>query len=162
MATQAELKNRQLPFIDPDTNNLIPDNLSSGIIFDGRSNVIPKPLPYKIDPDGYIDEPGGLQEKSPLQPTNLIFSENNKISNAVPSWYNAVTDFKTFGCYIHHDIPAGLPQNLHTYNEFALFQFFQSRPMISNGSINVFPKLVKNQFTVSNNVYERKFRNYLP
>lgn len=160
MATPAELKNRSLPFIDPDNLNLIPDNLSSGIIFEGNPNVIPKPLPYEIDKDGYIYN--GPQKQSPLQPTNLIFPENNKISNAVPSWYNSVTDFKTFGCYIHHDLPSVLPANLHSYNEAQLSLFFKRRPMILSGTINVFPTLARTQFQTSQNIYNRKFRGYIP
>ncbi len=138
-------------FRDPDPTIAANPQLSDDIITYGLPNT-----PYIKDPDGY---PPGPQKKSVLRPRNLEFQENiisnatstprfngSSLSNSLQSMYYAVNDFTTFGCYIHHNMPAELPPNLHELNENnTLYGFMNKRPFIINGSINVFPKLQKVQ-----------------
>jgi hypothetical protein len=124
---------------------------------------------YKLFPNGYIT-PGW---KNILKPIDLTYPRyipplygpqfpwglgNNPLSYGIESSFYQ-TDFKTFGPYIHHSLAPSLPLNLHSFSEIALSNYFKNIPFIKNGSINVFPKLVKNQSTF--NSYNRIGR-YIP
>jgi hypothetical protein len=123
---------------------------------------------YKLFENGYLSP----NTRNILKPKKLLYPDyepppydkgyawnhNNPISNGYLSSLKQ-TDFKTFGCYIHHSIISPLPKNLYTYSEEQLSKKILSLPMIKNGTINIFPKLLKNQILF--NFYNRDGR-YIP
>lgn len=86
------------------------------------------------------------------------FASNNPLSNSVDTAYGSYSDFKTFGCYIHHYSSPGLPPALHANTPESLYTFFKNRPIIQGGSLNLYPRLEKNDFKFNFYVRDR----YLP
>ena len=123
--------------------------------------------PYRLAPNVIINntwrnilKPIGLTYPQYL-PTNTYSTAwtkaNNPLSYGVESSLYQV-DFETFGCYIHHNLSAKLPVNLYAMTGDQIYNIFKKRPFIQNGSINVFPKLLKNQIQ-----YNQYYRGgYLP
>jgi hypothetical protein len=137
MVTYSEQQNAGAPYYDPDTNNNIPTNLSSGIILnnDGDESLNP-----------YVPN---VLAQSPVAPNGLVFNKNENLSNGFASLSRSINDFNVFNSYIHY---AGS----NTINQ-ALSSFGVNVLTNDPKRINVYSKLIfsQNRFEI----YNRNFRN---
>jgi len=90
MPTYSEQQNAGAPYYDPDTQNNIPTNLSSGVILSSDGNEVI----YPYNPN--------ILTQSPVSQNGLVFDKNLTLSNGFASLSRSINDFNVFNPYIHY------------------------------------------------------------